>query len=191
MKESQTIDQLLWKVAVNDDEKAFQTLFFDFFSPLCVFAHKFIDSWEACEDVVQDTFLKIWQNRKSLEIKTSARNFLLTSVRNASIDYLRKKKLEMQWKEKELQNCLSYELNDLYSCTELERMLNTALEKLPDNIREVFEMNRFEGKTYKEIAEEKAISIKTVEAQMSKALKTLRMELNDYLPFLLLFVNLD
>ena len=191
MIENRTIDQLFWRIAVNDDEKAFQALFIDFFSPLCVFAHKYIESWEVCEDVVQDTFLKIWQNRKQIEIKTSARNFLLTSVRNSCVDYLRKKKLEIQWKEKEQLNNFLYESNDLYSCKELEEMLHTALAKLPNNIRQVFEMNRFEGKTYKEIAEKKEISVKTVEAQMTKALKILRVELANYLPLLILFIDCD
>lgn len=188
MKDVSSTDQLFWRIAIKDDEEAFQTLFFDFFSSLCVFAHRYIDSWEICEDVVQDTFFKIWKNRKTIEIKTSGRNFLLTSVKNSSIDYLRKKDLEQQWKEKEIHIKSQTASDDLYSHVELEEMLNTALSKLPDNVREVFEMNRFEGKTYREIAEERNISIKTVEAQMTKALKILRVELADYLPLVLLFL---
>ena len=68
-------------------------------------------------------------------------------------------------------------------------MLNAALSKLPENIRSVFEKNRFGGKTYNEIAIEHNISIKTVEAHMTKALKHLRVELKDYLPLLLLFIH--
>lgn len=188
MKDFSSTDQLFWRIAIKDDEEAFQTLFFDFFSSLCVFAHRYIDSWEICEDVVQDTFFKIWKNRKTIEIKTSGRNFLLTSVKNSCIDYIRKKDLEQQWKDKETQSKHLAASEDLYSHVELEEMLNAALAKLPDNIREVFEMNRFEGKTYREIAEERNISIKTVEAQMTKALKILRVELADYLPLVLLFL---
>lgn len=95
MKETlpHTIDKLFWNIAVNDDENAFKTLFFQFFSPLCIFAHRYIERWETCEDVVQESFLKIWENRKSIRIETSARNFLVTSVRNNCIDYLRKVEL--------------------------------------------------------------------------------------------------
>jgi len=185
---SRTTDQLFWRIAVRDDEDAFRELFFDFFSPLCVFAHRYVDVWEVCEDIVQETFLKIWKNRKQIEIKTSFRNFLLTNVRNSCIDYLRKRNLEKQWKEKEIQNGLKEVSDDLYSLVELEKMLADALSKLPENLRQVFEMNRFDGKTYREIAEEKELSVKTVEARMTKALKILRVELMDYLPLILLIL---
>lgn len=182
------IDNLFWKIAVKDDEQAFRSLFFEFFSPLCVFAHRYIDSWPACEDIVQETFFKIWKNRKNIEIKTSSRNFLITSVRNSCIDYIRKQETEENWRSKEFERTSSLASEDLYSTVELEEMFNTALTKLPENIRVVFEMNRFEGITYSRIAEEQNISIKTVEAYMSKALKHLRHELKDYLPIITLFL---
>lgn len=186
--DSNTIDHLFWRIALKDDEGAFRTLFFDFFPSLCVFAHRYVDDWETCEDIVQDTFFKIWKNRKNIEINTSCRNFLLTSVRNSSIDYLRKKDVENNWRLKEMEQNPGYSSDDFHSTVELEQMLNAALEKLPDNIRVVFEMNRFEGKTYANIALKQGISIKTVEAYMSKALKHLRIELKDYLPLILLFL---
>ena len=166
MKETlpHTIDKLFWNIAVNDDENAFKTLFFQFFSPLCIFAHRYIERWETCEDVVQESFLKIWENRKSIRIETSARNFLVTSVRNNCIDYLRKQELELAWKQWKISKG-DEPSGDIYS---------------------IFEKNRFEGKKYTEIAEEQQISVKTVEAHISKALKILRVELKDYLPFLIL-----
>lgn len=184
---SDAIDQLFWRIALNDDEEAFRSLFFEFFSSLCVFSHRYIDDWDTCEDIVQDTFFKIWKNRKSIEISTSSRNFLVTSVRNSCIDYLRKQNMVRVWQEREAQEKTKYVPDDLYSHIELEQMLLEALAKLPENIRNVFELNRFDGKSYKEIAEEQGISVKTVEAHISKALKILRVELKDYLPLLLLF----
>lgn len=184
---SDAIDKLFWRIALKDDDEAFRTLFFEFFSSLCVFAHRYIDDWATCEDIVQDTFFRIWKNRKSIEINTSSRNFLLTSVRNSCIDYLRKQDLVRVWREKEAQEKLKYTSDDLYSHIELEQMLSEALAKLPENVRNVFELNRFEGKTYKEIAEQQGISLKTVEAHISKALKILRVELKDYLPLFILF----
>jgi RNA polymerase sigma-70 factor (ECF subfamily) len=182
------IDQLLWKIALHDDENAFRFLFLDFFSPLCVFAHRYIEDWETCEDVVQDTFFKIWKNRKTLEINTSGKNFLITIVRNGCIDYLRKKDMEMAWRQEAMFDKTALDTEELYTMTELETMLNTALSHLPENIRFVFEQNRFGGKTYAEIAAEQQISVKTVEAYMTKALKQLRIELKDFLPLLLLFL---
>lgn len=188
-KEINSIDSLFWKIALKDDEIAFRTLFFQFFSPLCVFAHRYIDSWESCEDIVQETFFKIWKNRKNIEINTSSRNFLITSVKNSCIDFLRKQETEQSWQQKEIENnASSYTSGDIYSTIELEQMLTAALAKLPDNIRIVFEKNRFEGMTYAEIASEHNISVKTVEAYMTKALKHLRVELKDYLPLIILLL---
>ncbi|MDR2948242.1 MAG: RNA polymerase sigma-70 factor [Prevotella sp.] len=188
LNNSAVIDQLFWRIALKDDEEAFRSLFFEFFSSLCVFAHRYVEDWDTCEDLVQDTFFKIWKNRKSIEINTSSRNFLITSVRNSCIDYLRKQDSARAWQEKEIKDKTEYTSDDLYSHIELEQMLTAALSKLPENIRAVFEMNRFEGKTYKEIAEEKNISVKTVEAHMTKALKVLRVELKDYLPLIILLL---
>ncbi|MDR2918750.1 MAG: RNA polymerase sigma-70 factor [Tannerella sp.] len=185
---SNEIDLLFWKIALKDDEEAFRTLFFDFFSSLCVFAHRYIESWDTCEDIVQDTFFKIWKNRKSLSIDSSGRNFLITSVKNNCIDYLRKKETEHSWQQEEIHSKTDYTTEDFYSKIELETMLYEALARLPEHSRIIFEKNRFEGKTYTEIAIEEKISVKTVEAHMSKALKLLRVELKDFLPFLLLFL---
>lgn len=186
--EANTLDKLFWRIALKDDESAFRTLFFQFFSPLCVFAHRYIERRETCEDIVQETFFKIWKNRKGIEINTSTRNFLLTSVRNSCIDYLRKQETEQNWQQREIAKSSAYTNDDLYSVVELEQMLNAALAKLPDKVRVVFEQNRFDGKTYSEIALEHQISVKTVEAYMTKALKHLRIELRDYLPLVLLLL---
>ena len=188
-KEISSIDSLFWRIAIKDDEIAFRTLFFQFFSPLCVFAHRYVDRWETCEDIVQETFFKIWKNRKNIEINTSSRNFLITSVKNTCKDFLRKQETEQNWQQKEIENNTSwYTSGDIYSTIELEQMLSAALAKLPDNIRIVFEKNRFEGMTYTEIAAEHNISVKTVEAYMTKALKHLRVELKDYLPLIILLL---
>lgn len=183
------IDQLFRRIAWKDDEEAFQKLFFDFFPSLCVFAHRYVENWESCEDIVQDTFFKIWKNRKKLEINTSGRNFLLTSVRNSCVDYLRRKELEKSWQQESQERMALFASYELYSTIELEEMLNTALARLPEKIRIVFEKNRFEGMTYNEIASEQDISVKTVEAYMTKALKQLRIELKDYLPLILLLLS--
>jgi RNA polymerase sigma-70 factor (ECF subfamily) len=77
--------------------------------------------------------------------------------------------------------------DDVYSTMELEEIISRALSQLPENLRQVFEMNRFDGLTYAQIAEKQNISVKTVESYMSKSLKMMRTELKDYLPLILLF----
>lgn len=184
------VDYLLGQVLFKGDEKAYQELFFDFFGPLCVFAHRYIFDKETCEDVVQDVFFQLWKNRKKIVITSSARNFLVTSVRNACIDYLRHKELEKVYIDKLVVKDRFSDADASMICcvSELEERLNEALAKLPENVRCTFEMNRFEDKTYTQIAELCEISVKTVESHISKALKVLRKELKDYLPFLIIFL---
>lgn len=185
-----TIDSLYWRIAVSDDQEAFRTLFYQFFAPLCVFAHRYIDDRSTCEDIVQETFLKLWKNRKNQEINISLRNFLVSNVKNNCIDHLRKKDLFLRYADKQKQKYIfsSQNFEEIHATSELEQLIENAINKLPSHIKEVFEKNRFEGMSYREIAEENQISIKTVESYMSKALKSLREDLKDYLPFLYLFL---
>ena len=179
-------DLLFRKVTLYDDEEAYRILFYDFFSPLCAFAYRFLEDKEACEDVVQEIFFLLWKNRKNLDIHVSTRNYLLTCVRNACLDLLRRKESEKKWMEDTMREDFDKTNDDLYSTMELEHLLNDALDKLPEKMSSTFRMNRFEGKTYAEIAEEKQISVKTVEAYMTKTLKFLKVELKDYLPLLMI-----
>ena len=173
------------RIAVSDDKGHLKGLFFDFLSPaLCVFAGRYIASAETCEDIVQDTFLYIWKNRKRIEIVSSFKNLLITSVKNSCMDYLRKQAVRQNYAGKEISVETTDSPEEVYTIFELEEKLNAALAKLPDNVRKAFQMSRFENMTYKQIAEEMSVSPKTVEAYISKALSVLRTELKDYLPLL-------
>ena len=186
MKDGDSLDNLFLRIAVKDDEEAFKTMFFEFYPSLCVFAERYIDSADTCRDIVQDAFFKIWKNRKQIEIKTSFRNFLITTVRNACTDHIRKLALADNY-ETNAPALQSHSPEEIYTLNELQQMISHALLKLPENARTAFELNRFQEMTYVQIAEEMQVSIKTVEAYISRALKILREELKDYLPFLLLF----
>ena len=186
-----TYENLFRKVAFQDDEQAFKELFLEFYPALCVFAMRYITQEETARDIVQDIFFKIWKDRKNMDINTSFRNFLITSVRNSCTDYLRKKELENRYREKSMLSDIHTspeEPEEVYTLKELETAIGEALEKLPPNVREAFEMNRFKGMTYASIADKMKVAPKTVESYISRALKVLRIALRDYLPFLLLFL---
>lgn len=182
-------DRLFKDMAEDDDQDAFRVLFLQFFSPLCVFANRYVEDKETCEDIVQDTFMRIWEKRKGIFITSSFRNFIVTSVRNSCIDYLRKQELENNWVQWRIDVDSEENNGDIYTLRELQSILKEALSKVPENIRTTFEMNRFEGKKYAEIAELKQISVKTVESHICKVLKYLRTELKDFLPLLLLILS--
>lgn len=182
------LETVFYKISRQDDIKAFEYLFEQFFSPLTVYATYYIDSVDVCEDIVQDFFFKIWKNRKTLVIKSSVRNFLITSVKHSCIDYLRKKETESHYIDYQIahENCF---VEEVYTTKELEQIISAALNKLPSNMRDVFELNRFHDLTYKEIAEKYGLSIKTIESYMTKSLKILRVELKDYLPILFFLIK--
>lgn len=184
------INILFFKIVTNEDKGAFKTLFYQFFTPLCVFAHRYIDDWETCQDIVQDVFARVWDKRHTIKIETSPRNFLITCVRNNCIDYLRREDLQSIWISSELQKNSDDTPGDIYSVVELRELLEKALAKLPDNLRVTFEKNRFDKMKYAEIADEMDISVKTVESRIGKALKLLREELKDYLPIALLMLEI-
>ena len=180
-------ENLFRKVAFQDDEQAFKELFLEFYPALCVFAMRYILSPETCEDIVQDTFYRLWKNRKKIEVASSFRNLLITSVKNHCTDYLRKQSVRKGDAERRSASGIA-DVPDtpetIYTLNELEEMLRHALGRLPENVRRVFELSRFEKMTYHQIAEEMSVSPKTVEAHISKALSALRDELRDYLPLL-------
>lgn len=185
MTENALLDNLFRRIAFSDDQGAFKELFSNFYPSLCVFAQRYISSPEACEDIVQDTFFHLWKNRKKIEISSSFKNLLITSVKNNCTDYLRKQSVRQDYVEKQATFAIPATPEAIYTIRELEEMLYTTLEKLPENVRKAFELSRFEHMTYNQIAEEMSVSPKTVEAYIRKALSVLRDELKDYLPLVL------
>lgn len=176
----------LFELIRNDDTEAFDRLYSLFYPSLCVFASRYISEYKAIEDCVQDVFLKIWRDRKSISINSSVRSYLYTAMRNHCLNFIEKEKTELTYEQYILRTYDPYTVNDLYSIEELENIIEDAIQKLPDKIQQVFRMSRFEHMTYKEIAEKQNISIKTVESYIHKALISLSLSLKDYLPFLTL-----
>ena len=182
-------ENLLWKMTVNNDEKAFEKIFSLFYPVLFMFAKKYIEEQHAREDIVQDIFVSLWEDRKKLTINTSLRNYLLVAVRNNCINYLRKEKLILQYQGSVLNNSFSTsDEENAYTLTELKRLLEEALDKLPENYRIVFEMHRMEGIKHEEIAEKLNISVRTVKRYQSQAIEELKKSLKDYLPLVTLYL---
>lgn len=182
------VDSVFRRIIEDNDEKAFQQLFYDYFAPLCVFAHRYVEDWDVCEDLVQDSFLRIWENRKKIQINNSVRNYLLTLVRNRCIDYLRKEELKNKWISWQWGKREEAVEQDIYSETELNHLIKASLCKLSEEIRTAFELSRFESKKYAEIADIQHVTLRTVEERIGKALKFLKNELKDFLPALFLFI---
>lgn len=151
----------------------FDTLFKRYYRPLCLYAaHYFKGDIVVSEDIVQDCFVKLWQQEGKRDI-SDKRAFLYTAVRNACIDSLRRRHPEMtRIDPSDLEGVISDE--EAVDRSEQEAKVWESINGLPDRCREVFLMAKRDGMTYKEIAEALNISVKTVEHQISKAMKKVR-----------------
>ena len=169
----------------NGDHSAYEALFKEHYRPLCAFAFQYVKSSDDAEEVVQDLFVKLWQDRKKLNITSSLKAYLFTAVRNRSLNAINKSKRNEALPEEMVDNSQNEVDEDEEELRNAR--VQTAIEQLPEMRRKVFKMSRFDGLKYREIAEQLGISIKTVENQMGSAFKTLRNELADLMPLLALF----
>lgn len=173
------------------DINAFEMLFRTYYKPLCNYAHTFITDKDEAEEVVQSTFLMVWEKRATLQIQTTVRPYLYAMVRNACLNVLKHEKIKQKHIGEELaigERTHESVIQSVFS-SELEKQIYKAMEKLPEQCRLVFKLSRFEELKYAEIAEQLGISIKTVENQMGKALKIMREQLKDYLPLLIIMMQ--
>jgi len=165
----------------------FETLFKDHFKGLTAFAMKYISDIDDAKGIVHEAFVKLWEKHPGLDPDTNYKSYLYTSVRNKCLNKIRddKKLVSLQ----EANNEVSTASVSTVETYELEREITFALNTLPKKCRQVFELSRVEELKYSEIAERMDISVKTVETQMSKALKLMREHLAEFLTvlFFLLF----
>ena len=203
--QQQTSDDRFLVIALKqDDKQAFTRLFHTYYKDLVLFGGTYIPEKSTCEDlvlfggtyipekstcedIVQNIFLKLWNDRKTLEIENSLKSYLLKAVRNYCLDELRHRRIIDEHVAYELKSgSIDIDTTENYILySDLCRQLKNALEQLPPQEREVFEMSRLENIKYQEIANRLNISVRTVEVRISKALKQLRILLKDF--YLLLF----
>mgnify|MGYP003575830131 CR=1 FL=1 len=169
------------------DDKAFEQMFKAHYKELHSYANVMLRDEDTAEEIVQSMFLKFWEKRELLNVQTSIKAYLYKCVYNDSLNYLKHQKVKTKY-----QDFATYTMNDHHEAassrielTELQFKLQEALNELPEHCRTIFQMSRFEELKYREIAEQLDLSIKTVENQMGKALKILRLKLADFITLIL------
>ena len=165
------------------NQGSFERLFREFFPPLMAFARKILMDEDDAREVVQKVFIALWEKRQEIDLSTSLKSYLFTSVHNRCLNAIRDRKKFSSEEVPEVTG--EWDVSTQIESMELEDKIMEAVESLPEKCREVFELSRFDGLKYSEIAEHLNISVKTVENQMSKALKILREKLLKYLTILL------
>jgi RNA polymerase sigma-70 factor (ECF subfamily) len=168
----------------------YEELFRNHFAALCYFARKYIPDHDASKEIVHTVFVNIWEKREEFDFEKSAKSYLFTSVYNRCMNYIRDQKKFVAQDDPSIikDGAETGVINDHLEAAELESRIWKIINSLPEKCREIFILNRFEGKKYAEIAENLNISVKTVETQMSKALKTLRDHLKDYIHLILFII---
>jgi RNA polymerase sigma-70 factor, ECF subfamily len=173
------------------DEQAFELLYRRYFVRLCAFANKFLCCPQSSEEVVQDIFLKLWENRSTLRSDESGKSFLFQAVHNKSLNLLAHEKVVSRYSEMikaVYSQPQEFDVHESLMAKELNTSIQSIVNELAPECKRIFLMSRAEGKKHHEIAEELNISIKTVETQITRALKKLRVELSDYMVILITFL---
>lgn len=174
--------------AAADFSLVFDQLFRKYFFPLCAYyQHKFGLDHQSAKDLVHDGFVKVWEHHRAGASEETLRAYLYKIITNSCLNEIAHNRVKQKHEKIILQfsSVESFENGDLRL---LAKEINSAIAQLPNQMRHIFELSRFEGLKYKEISELLDISIKTVETQMSRALLRLRQRLAHYLPvFFILF----
>lgn len=174
------------------EEKVFDAVYRHYFRRLCAFCSQYVDEQEEIEEIVQETMMWLWENRSSLMADLTLKTLLFTIVKNKALNRIShfeiKRKVHQEIVEKYESE---FDNPDFYFGNELFRLYEEALEKLPKEYREAYEMNRNHHLTHKEIAEKLNVSPQTVNYRIGQALKLLRVALKDYLPLFILYFGTD
>lgn len=173
------------------DEKAFEDVFITYFKGLHSYAYTILKDDVIAEEMVQNVFFKLWEKKEQIAIQTSLKAYLYKAVYHESLNYLKHQKVKsvhqayVMHSTDHTNNLAEKKLH----MVEFENKLQKAINDLPEQCRTIFQLSRFEELKYREIADTLGLSIKTVENQMGKALKVLRLKLVEFLPTIVAFIN--
>jgi RNA polymerase sigma-70 factor (ECF subfamily) len=184
----------LEEIRVNtwQSKEGFEMLFKQHYEPLCAYVNGVLKDYDASEEVVQDLFVKMWVKRKSIPADSSIKAYIYRAAHNLALNQVKHIAIKEQYKQYNKEEMIVAGQNPGIPAeeNELHEMVLRAIDKLPTERKKIFIMSRHDDLKYKEIAEKLNISVKTVENQMGKALSTLRTELAEYLPAVIIAIIL-
>lgn len=173
------------------DIKAFELLFNEYYERLTFYAYQHLKDKDSAEDIVQELFSKLWINKGQLSKDINIQAYLYKAVRNACLNQFKHQKVKETYASSFVISVSSEEfVSNKMDADELKKLIESSVYELPSERQKIFLLSREERLKYQEIADKLGISVKTVEAQMGKALRFLRERLKDYLVFLItVFTN--
>ncbi|MEM9338483.1 MAG: RNA polymerase sigma-70 factor [Bacteroidota bacterium] len=190
-KQTTAAMQALTPAIKEGDENAFKKLFEAYYAYLFKIAYQYLNDYELSEEVVQESFMKLWDGRHRLDPKMNIKYYLVQMIKNSCISHFDHIKVTMKYQNWAMGNLdtQDHDVNEKLIAHELQEEYERAIGELSTQCRHVFLLSRIEGLKYHEIAKKESISIKTVEQHMSKALKHLRSKLREYLPLAVLCLS--
>lgn len=171
---------ILFKMVAEDNVKAFEIVFKLCYKPMCNFADGYLNCYELAEEIVDDVFFNIWKNRKKIQVTTSFKNYLMTSVRNRSLDGIR----SLKRKKHISLDTLSFDIQDeetpidKITFEELNCSVNQAIDSLPPQCKAIFLLIHDEELSYRSVSNNLGVSVKTVDTQIYRARLRLRKALH-------------
>lgn len=183
LKKTEYTDEELIALLATNEESAIDLVFRKYYAFLCRSVYRIISDTQITEDLAQEVFYELWRKRAKLNITTSLRAYLKRAALNKALNYIRDQKIDFRnapAKEELTSKAASVEQE--LAAANLQQEIDQAIDSLPEKCRLVFVLSRYEEMSYQQIADHLEISIKTVENQISKALKSLRKALATHLP---------
>jgi len=175
-------DLFVIKKIKEGDIVTFEKVFRAYYTPLCIYSSSISGRLDISEEIVQELFYVLWRDRETLQVFRSLKNYLYGAVRNRSLQYMEHREVQNKHRETTLKkgeiSGSTPEENLEYK--EFEEIIEETLARMPERQSRIFRMHRFENKKYSEIAESLSVSVKTVEAEMTKALRELRKNIERY-----------
>lgn len=181
-----------------NDEKAFEIVFHAWYASLIRFCNEYVLEIETARNIAQSVYMKLWERRHLIDENASLKAFIYTMARNECISYLKHLKAEARF-FKNTTARFADQMHAYDALTELdfaridlekiEEIVDDTIAGLPERCREIFQMSRYQNLKNREIAEQLGITVKAVEANLTRAIKTLKENLKDYGPFVVFFLN--
>ena len=167
----------------NDSTAVLESIFKTFYPVLAAYCYKYVKNEETARDIIQDIFMKVWENRQNVDFSMPLHSFLLKIAHNFCINHLQRVKKEQNYLHNTTMRLLEMELQydhlfDQLVADSMAERIDEVVEQLPEQCRYIFRKSRYEGFNHKDIAQDLNISVRTVETQIYRALKILKKALN-------------
>ncbi len=197
MQISKAIEKKTLEKLKEGDSKAFESVFRSWYEPMVNFADEYISDTESAKNIVQNIFMQLWEKHALVDPDSNLKSYIYMATRNACLSHLRHLRVETAFFEKVKKNSENLQLNyealheldiEKIDFSQLEKLIQDTIDALPERCREVFLLSRYEELKNKEIAEKLDITVKAVEANITRALTKLRENTRDYLPELVFYL---